>query len=259
MFDQDPLQKANECAKAAMLRLESLGLPPTPKNFALMYAYASGRAPAVKETVDEAIRKGGLNSEHARDIYDMHMGDNGDQSDAIDRNMRAMNEELAKVMQMMASADAGTSQFSQTLNTFSGDLAKPLSVEQIRATVSKVVTETKVIAQKNQALQEKLAASSQQLNVLKEDLSKAQKESLTDPLTNVGNRKHFTNELSRLAQEAEEQKTALSLLMIDIDHFKKFNDTHGHQVGDQVLKLVGRTMTENLKGRDIVCRYGGEE
>src|SRR6185369_9306419 len=93
----------------------------------------------------------------------------------------------------------------------------------------------------------------------KEDLSKAQKETLTDPLTGVGNRKHFANELKRLAKEADETKTPLSLLMIDIDHFKKFNDTHGHQVGDQVLKLVGRTMTENLKGRDIVCRYGGEE
>jgi diguanylate cyclase len=47
--------------------------------------------------------------------------------------------------------------------------------------------------------------------------------------------------------------------MIDIDHFKKFNDTYGHLVGDQVLRLVARTMVENLKGRDIIARYGGEE
>lgn len=258
MFDKDPLQKANEYAKAALLRLEYLGLAPTPKNYGLMYAYASGRLPEIKSMMDEAVRKGGLSDDMAASIYDRHLG-NHQEREAVDRSVRAMNEELAKVMQMMTQASAGTSQFNETLSSFTGDLAKPLSVEQIRATVAKVVEDTKTIAQQNQQLQKKLEHSSQQLNVLKEDLTKAQKESLTDALTGVGNRKHFVNELKRLAKEADDLKTPLSLLMIDIDHFKKFNDTHGHQVGDQVLKLVGRTMTENLKGRDIVCRYGGEE
>jgi diguanylate cyclase len=257
-FENDPLQKANEYAKAALLRLEFLGLAPTPNNFTLMYAYASGRLPDIKAAMDEAVRNGGLSPEHAQAMYDRHFGMSNDR-EAIDRNMRALNEELAKVMEMVTTADSGTKEFNKTLNTFTVDLAKPLSVEQIRATVSKVVQETKVIAQHNQKLQEKLHESSQQLTVLKQDLTKAQKESLTDPLTGVGNRKHFSNEIKRLAQEAREQKTPLSLLMVDIDHFKKFNDTHGHLVGDQVLKLVGRTMTENLKGRDVICRYGGEE
>jgi diguanylate cyclase len=258
MFDKDTLQKANEYAKAAMLRLEYLGLPPTPKNFGLMYAYASGRLPEIKSVMDEAVRKGGLSEGQAEAMYDRHLGA-GQEREAIDKNMRAINDELAKVMQMVTSANQGTTQFTETLSTFNADMSKPMSVEQIRATVSKVVQETKQIAQQNQQLQKKLEHSSQQLNVMKEDLTKAQKESLTDPLTGVGNRKHFSNELKRLVKEADEAKTPLSLLMIDIDYFKKFNDAHGHQVGDQVLKLVGRTMTENLKGRDIVCRYGGEE
>ncbi|MBI3420427.1 MAG: GGDEF domain-containing protein [Proteobacteria bacterium] len=258
MFENDPLQKASEYAKAALLRLEFLGLPPTPQNFSLMYAYASGKVPEIKSVMDEAVRKGGLSGDQARAIYERHMGA-GSEREAVDRSVKALNEELARVMSMVQSANVGTSQFSQTLNSFSGEIAKPMSVEEIRATVSKVMQETKTIAQQNQQLQAKLEQSAQQLNVMKEDLTKAQKESLTDPLTGVGNRKHFTTEMKRLAREAEDLKTPLSLLMIDIDHFKKFNDTHGHQVGDQVLKLVARTMTENLKGRDIVCRYGGEE
>ncbi len=51
----------------------------------------------------------------------------------------------------------------------------------------------------------------------------------------------------------------LSLLILDIDHFKKFNDTYGHQLGDQVLRLVARTLTDSLKGRDTPARFGGEE
>lgn len=241
------------------MRLEFLGLPPTPENFSLMYTYASGRLPEIKELMDDAVRRGGLSRDQAQVIYERHVGV-AIEREAVSRNMEALNAELARVMQMIESANEGTTQFNQTLSSFTGDLAKPaISVEEIRATVTRVVEETKVVTQQNAKLQEKLEESSEQLTVLKEDLSKAQQESLTDPLTGVGNRKRFTNELKRLTQEAEEQKTSLSLLMVDIDHFKKFNDTHGHQVGDQVLRLVARTLTENLKGRDVICRYGGEE
>ncbi len=259
MHEHDTLQKATEFAKAAMMRLEFLGLPPTPENFSLMYTYASGRLPEIKELMDDAVRRGGLSRDQAQVIYERHVGV-AIEREAVSRNMEALNAELARVMQMIESANEGTTQFNQTLSSFTGDLAKPaISVEEIRATVTRVVEETKVVTQQNAKLQEKLEESSEQLTVLKEDLSKAQQESLTDPLTGVGNRKRFTNELKRLTQEAEEQKTSLSLLMVDIDHFKKFNDTHGHQVGDQVLRLVARTLTENLKGRDVICRYGGEE
>ena len=60
-------------------------------------------------------------------------------------------------------------------------------------------------------------------------------------------------------QQAEEIGEPLCLLLADIDHFKLFNDTHGHQTGDQVLRLVGQTLKTNVKGRDCAARYGGEE
>ena len=78
-------------------------------------------------------------------------------------------------------------------------------------------------------------------------------------MTEVGNRKYFNHEILRTTAEAREDGLPLSLLMVDIDHFKKFNDTYGHLIGDQVLRLVARTLVENLKGRDIIARYGGEE
>lgn len=257
-YEFDTLQKASEYAKSALMRMEFLGLAPTPDNYSLMYAYASGRVPEIKPLIDEAIRKGGLNKDQAKTIHEKYISTAKDK-EMIEKNLLAITQELNHVMEMLGKAQAGTDQFNNTLNNFGTDLQQPLSVDQLSGLVARVINETHVIAAQNQLLQERLDESSQQMGILKEDLSKARKESVTDPLTGVGNRKHFIDELKRLIFEADDQKTPLSLMMVDIDYFKKFNDTHGHLVGDQVLRLVARTLMENLKGRDVVARYGGEE
>jgi diguanylate cyclase len=85
------------------------------------------------------------------------------------------------------------------------------------------------------------------------------KESLTDPLTGISNRKAFDADLKDAMDKARQTNEPLCLLMCDIDHFKAFNDTWGHTTGDQVLRLVGGCLSENVKGRDTAARYGGEE
>ncbi|HYS44946.1 MAG TPA: GGDEF domain-containing protein, partial [Rhizomicrobium sp.] len=100
--------------------------------------------------------------------------------------------------------------------------------------------------------------SSEQVTELRTKLADVRKESMTDPLTNIANRKAF-DEAVRAAMTAAQDGEAVSLLMCDIDHFKTFNDTWGHQTGDQVLRLVATCLSENVKGRDTAARYGGEE
>lgn len=257
MFE-DSVQKANEYSKAALLRLEFLNLAPTPQNFELLYAYVSGRLPQIKEIVDGAVRGGGFTAQQAKEIYDKYLGADKEK-EVLQNTVKSLSDELSRVMELVSNANEGTEQFNETLSGFSTNLKKPLSVEQLHSAVDKVVAETKKIAHRNQELQEQLQKSSEQMSVMQEDLTRVQKETLTDALTGVGNRKHLSNELKRMVIDAEEQKSPVSLLMVDIDHFKKFNDTHGHLVGDQVLKLVSRTLVENLKGKDCVARYGGEE
>jgi diguanylate cyclase len=82
---------------------------------------------------------------------------------------------------------------------------------------------------------------------------------MTDGLTGLANRKAFDSEFDRLFQDATRSKASFTLLMLDIDHFKAFNDNFGHQVGDQVLRLVARTLKDSIKGKDFAARYGGEE
>jgi two-component system cell cycle response regulator len=82
---------------------------------------------------------------------------------------------------------------------------------------------------------------------------------LTDPLTQLGNRATFDMSIKQATAISQRSGISYSLLMIDLDHFKSFNDTHGHQVGDTVLKLTAAAIRQAARDSDICCRYGGEE
>jgi two-component system cell cycle response regulator len=82
---------------------------------------------------------------------------------------------------------------------------------------------------------------------------------LTDSLTGLYNRRYFEAHLQKLLQKSEENKKSLGILMMDIDHFKSFNDTYGHGVGDEVLKIFAQRVKDSLRSFDLVARLGGEE
>jgi diguanylate cyclase len=108
-------------------------------------------------------------------------------------------------------------------------------------------------------MDERLRDSKQQVAMLKKDLDAVRNESLTDRLTGIANRKHFEERLALELNAAEASGDCFCLLIGDIDFFKKFNDSFGHQTGDQVLCLVGQALKSGLRGRDLAARYGGEE
>jgi diguanylate cyclase len=121
------------------------------------------------------------------------------------------------------------------------------------------VQATQELQQNNHALEARLSASKQEINQLQEHLEAVRTESLTDPLTTLANRKSFDEALVRAIGNARGKNEHLSLVMTDVDHFKRFNDTYGHLTGDQVLRLVAISVKQNVKGQDIAARYGGEE
>lgn len=80
-----------------------------------------------------------------------------------------------------------------------------------------------------------------------------------DPLTGLFNRRHMEESLDRELRTAQRQSTSIGLMMIDVDHFKRYNDTYGHAGGDALLEQLSQLMMELFRDRDIICRYGGEE
>ncbi len=252
------LYQSGVWARQAIERLSQDGLPPTARNYAVYYTYVSGQNPTLSCAFDWAVSSGKMMQFLCDELYDKHIVP--DSEEAFLRNANtALDGELKKVMGLLVQSTEGTDQFGKNLDNFSGTLSKTTSVETLREAVAKIAAETHVIAAQNDKLREDLADTTMELSEMRSDFDRVHRESEIDPLTEVGNRKYFNREILRVMTEAREQKTLLSLLMVDIDHFKKFNDTHGHLIGDQVLRLVARTLVENLKGRDIIARYGGEE
>jgi diguanylate cyclase (GGDEF)-like protein/PAS domain S-box-containing protein len=84
-------------------------------------------------------------------------------------------------------------------------------------------------------------------------------QSICDPLTGLFNRRYMEESLEREFSRANRNKTTLAIVMMDLDHFKQFNDTFGHQAGDTILRAFGDLLKRNTRGQDIACRYGGEE
>ena len=96
-------------------------------------------------------------------------------------------------------------------------------------------------------------------NHLAQLTKKLLEQAIRDPLTGVFNRRFLAETLEKEIAKASREHALLSIVMMDVDHFKKFNDTYGHKCGDFVLKDLAGFLTENSRQGDIVCRYGGEE
>jgi diguanylate cyclase len=110
-----------------------------------------------------------------------------------------------------------------------------------------------------QTMRSHMDKSQQEIKDLRKKLNKVTAEALSDPLTGLANRKGFSKAFEKALTLSKETLASISLLMVDIDHFKKVNDTHGHLIGDKVIKFIADTLTLQIKGQDTASRFGGEE
>jgi diguanylate cyclase len=159
---------------------------------------------------------------------------------------------------MIEAAAGSAANYNESL----ADASQKLGVvdrDGLRTIVESLVIATKDMEKTNYALEARLKASKHEISQLQQNLEVVRTESLTDPLTTLANRKFFDLALENAMAECVKSGEPVSLMMTDIDHFKKFNDTYGHQTGDQVLRLVAQTVRQTVKGQDIAARYGGEE
>ena len=259
MAYSDDFERASSLAQRAVERMQTEGLAPIPENFTLFYAYYSGQFPDLTRAVDIARRDGAsLSQAHCDELFKRFFTLDAE-AQAIRETSERARMALGKILEMLNSVGTETNRYGNALAGFQGELEQPMSLEDLRAMVAAIAAETTAIVERQTRLQTQLLDSSQQLAEMRVSLDSARREAMTDGLTGIANRKAFDLALATAAQEAAADGLPLSLLMVDIDHFKKFNDTHGHLVGDHVLRLVAKVLTECIKGRDTAARFGGEE
>lgn len=250
---------ADQIASRAMDRIHELGLRAVPPTFTVWYAYFSGTFPDLTRAIDIVVsNRQTITDEHCADLYRSFFGIEVEQA-AVRSAGDQLLMSIESVMASLAAAGNDATRYGAVLEDATGKLSIAATLEQIRSMIGGVAAETARMVQKNQALQSELRANAAQIETMRRDLEVVRKESLTDALTGIGNRKRFDDSMRELAGKAMNNGAPLCLMLVDIDHFKSFNDNHGHTAGDQVLKLVGRILAESVRTWDVAARYGGEE
>ncbi|HEY1836979.1 MAG TPA: GGDEF domain-containing protein [Rhizomicrobium sp.] len=250
---------ANAYAKAALTLMAERNVIPSPDNFELFYSYAAGGNPAATRIMGDLIAaRAKFTPEILADLRNrfFHTGHAQEAAEQISGNVLGAMDLALGTLQ---AAGRHTLAYGKTLSDASGELVTDQSPDDLRKLVDGLLAATHSMEDRTKELEGELQRSSHEVSELKTKLDSVRKESLTDPLTGIANRKALDIELAQAIEQAREDGEPLCVLMCDIDHFKKFNDTWGHQTGDQVLRLVAHCLSENVKGRDTAARYGGEE
>jgi diguanylate cyclase len=255
----DEFRQARTHAEAALQGMIAHQVPPTPENYAVWYAYATGM-PELRRTIDILISNKQEFSEALNAELYSRFCDTNRHLNVVSETSGRLHYAIEQVSRFLKSASGEASDFGKTLDQFSNEMGAVAEDNvEFRAVVSGLIFETQRMIERNGALEDRLNQSVSEIAELRQNLEEVRREALTDALTGIPNRKFFDSRLQEAARESLNDGEALSLLLCDIDHFKRFNDTYGHQIGDQVLRLVARTLSDSVKGRDTPARFGGEE
>ncbi len=259
MQHADDLEVAAAYAKNALDLMAKYRVPATPQNFTIWYTYASGRNPDLTRMIDMLIEKGREFSEYQNaEIFQRFFGF-AKEGATIKAASQKIEDSVRKVREFLTEASRGAHDFGEALEENLQVLTEAIETSLVQQVIEAVAGETRKMLAYSRDLEEQLRGTSAEIEALRKSLEEMQREAMTDALTGIANRKYFDVTLRTAAMHAMENGSPLCLMLADIDHFKRFNDTYGHQTGDDVLKLVAHTLLANTKGRDTAARYGGEE
>lgn len=253
------MSAAQDAAIGALDLMIRHEIPPTPENYAVWYAYATGEVGTLRRTMDVLLTSGhGIDEMQIAELFERYVlpAYRARAVDDVAADLHTVTDGLSRSLDRVGS---GATSFGRVLSTATTALATAEGGDEIRTLIDTLRLETEAAHNSNEALRAELATTTGEIAALRRKLEETRAEAMTDGLTGIANRKRFDALLREGASHAMETGTPLTLLMLDIDHFKQFNDTHGHVVGDQVLRLVGRTLTECLRDTDVPARFGGEE
>ena len=246
-------------AKYAVAQIERLRLRADPGSFELWYMYATRQSSALTKAVDDALSSPtGLTEEKFDTLCDLHLPSKrtGPELNSVATDLSG---EITQVMGMIGAAAASSEAYGERLGEGLHWFGRTDSNDALKPVVEALVMATREMEGETRALQQQLEESKTRTVELQRQVETLRVENLTDPLTLIGNRQYFDESLACLTAVATDSGEPLSLLFCDIDHFKNFNDKFGHQVGDQVLRLVAGLIKNTLRDGDVVGRYGGEE
>lgn len=255
----ESFEQAIDYARDALERLESHRIPATPPNYTVWYTYITRRNPALREAIDTILADGSDFGNEVNDGLFRRFFELDPTGEALVEGSQQIENILSSALGQLRQASDDHAGFGDRLDRYSKELAKSEGLGSISEIIDHIVSETRKTVERSRQIESDLQRTTDEAAELRQHLENARREANTDPLTGIANRKRFDFDLRRALDDATENGTSCCLLLLDIDHFKAFNDRFGHQLGDDVLKLVAKTLVHAIKGRDTAARYGGEE
>lgn len=255
-FTESPelaLATARRAAEAMTLH----GVVPHPRNYALWYAYCTGSLLSLNRAIDAAIDAGQPFTEaRCASLHGRFLAE-PEADPGIEAASESVRQSVLRAMEYVGAAHRSASDYGRTIEAVT-DRLDGGEIEDLALVLTNAVEETKRFVDINRSLEQNLAESSREIEQLREHLETLRRGSRTDPVTGLATRRVFEIALKEHVVLAGHDQTPLSVVVMDIDNFQKFRGSFGEGVGDQVLRLIGRLILENVKGQDTVSRYGDQ-
>lgn len=258
-FSEDSEIAANYLRQAVPTMVKHK-IVPNPLNYTLWYSYYTNKLPKLNEELDRAIDYyGTLPPRVGESLFVQHFKQEEDKSS---QQLESMHQAFSTVVTSLSnSIDDTTKQsndFSKALKNNLNSLDEYTLEDSLKSVVNDLSNNASAICDNNAVFSSKLESAQLEINALKRELAATREEANTDPLTTLSNRRVFETIYNEfVVANAEEDN--LSLIIMDIDKFKVFNDTHGHLMGDQILKYVGKLLKKECPESITPVRFGGEE
>jgi diguanylate cyclase len=229
-----------------------------PISYAVWYEYAKGTRPELRQSVDDELtRQERLSVALTYSIYSRHLVQPAEQ--ALMSARTNLLELVEQVKDAVHEASHDTSGFDSHLAEFGRRLAAATTLQDLGGHVSSMMAETQRVSDGFGKLTTQLDHSREEVKRLTEELHRIREDAMTDTLSGLLNRRGFDRELKRLAPKDGATDATLALILLDIDHFKRVNDTYGHPLGDRVIAAVGESIRECVGREGVAARHGGEE
>lgn len=234
--------------------------PSYPRAFEVWYAHLSGAIPALSAELQEVMASGGgsIGATAIDALYDRYVGAKRLALQA-DRTSSQVLDEITGLTDQINEALDASERYHGEISALSQQGPPSADRPMLRKWVETLVLATRSEVARKAKLELRLRDSAREIRHLRDVLESTRIEAQTDALTGLANRRHFDEMLRKSFEIATSDGNSLTLVIADIDYFKRFNDEHGHITGDQVLRLVARTLTDHKVGHAVVTRFGGEE
>lgn len=235
------------------------GIAPTPSNYDFCHRYVTHSDHDVWVAVAEEIRTNGRLSPDALARIQESVGQTNEAPGSGQFLVR-VGKQLKEVDAYLKDASGEAARYGTKLKRGQSEFALVPSAGDERATklLAELAAATDTMVAQTAALNAKLAQSTEEVSSMRRELDKARRDTMRDSLTGLPNRRAFDLQIAEAIGRSE-AGAPLTVAFCDVDHFKKFNDTWGHRVGDDVLKLVGVRMIDAFQTAGFPARYGGEE